>query len=87
MNVRPKKHLGQHFLIDKNISQKIADQFIGYRDCFKVIEVGPGTGALTRPLMNRNDLDLFMMEVDTESIEYLVKEAVRLEIEKMGYYK
>lgn len=74
MNVRPKKHLGQHFLIDKNISQKIADQFIGYRDCFKVIEVGPGTGALTRPLMKRNDLDLFMMEVDTESIEYLVKE-------------
>jgi 16S rRNA (adenine1518-N6/adenine1519-N6)-dimethyltransferase len=73
MFVRPKKHLGQHFLIDKNISEKIAAQFTGHNGCFRVIEVGPGTGALTNPLMKRGDLELYLMEVDTESIDFLIK--------------
>ncbi len=85
MIVRPKKHLGQHFLIDKTVSKAIADAFSGHRDCFKVIEIGPGTAALTRPLIERGDLDLYLMEVDTDSIAYLNKELPQLSDRILNY--
>lgn len=69
--VRPKKHLGQHFLTDKNIAQKIVDCLaIEGRD---VCEIGPGTGILTRPLLEKEPplKRLSIIEVDTESVEYL----------------
>lgn len=71
MSVRPKKHLGQHFLTDKNMCAKIASQYSKHQNCTKVLEVGPGMGALTQALMDRGDLELEVMDVDTESIEYL----------------
>jgi 16S rRNA (adenine1518-N6/adenine1519-N6)-dimethyltransferase len=71
MSVAPKKHLGQHFLTDKNMCAKIAAQFTAHQGCTKVLEIGPGMGALTQALLDRGDLDLDVMEVDTESIEYL----------------
>jgi 16S rRNA (adenine1518-N6/adenine1519-N6)-dimethyltransferase len=71
MSVRAKKHLGQHFLTDKNTCRKIADSFSSHQGCKRVIEIGPGMGALTTFLLERGDLDLWVMDVDSESITYL----------------
>ena len=68
--VRAKKHLGQHFLKDPEIAGRIAMALRA--DSYRaVLEIGPGTGALTRFLMERGDIDLYFSEVDAESIEYL----------------
>ncbi len=69
MKVSPKKHLGQHFLADKNISRKIADAII-YDGVKNVLEIGPGTGALTEFLVPQ-DNSLKLIDLDKESIEYL----------------
>jgi 16S rRNA (adenine1518-N6/adenine1519-N6)-dimethyltransferase len=71
MTVKAKKHLGQHFLKDKAICEKIANQFTGYKDCKNVIEIGPGMGALSDFLIARGDLDLWFLDVDNESIDFL----------------
>ncbi len=71
MKVKAKKHLGQHFLTDKNICEKIANQFRNHQACNKVLEIGPGMGALTEYLIKRGDLELHAMEIDAESIQYL----------------
>ncbi len=68
--VRPKKHLGQHFLTDKNIAEKISDCLTG--NFSTVCELGPGTGILTSALLEREDItQLKLIEIDTESVEYL----------------
>ena len=68
-NVRPKKALGQHFLIDQNIAQRIVEQLSP--DVESIIEVGEGTGILTQYLV-QNVLDRFyVIEIDKESIAYL----------------
>lgn len=66
--VRAKKYLGQHFLKDANIARKIAYSLSGSGD---VLEVGCGTGMLTRFLLERDDITLYGSEVDCESVEYL----------------
>ena len=74
--IRPKKHLGQHFLRDENIAQKI----VGYLnpEIPLVLEIGPGMGVLTKYILDRRDalqcvstVDPWFMEVDRESVEYL----------------
>lgn len=67
--VRAKKHLGQHFLKDENIAQKIAQTLsaTGY-DC--VLEIGPGMGVLTKYLL-KSEAAFYVIEVDKESIAYL----------------
>jgi 16S rRNA (adenine1518-N6/adenine1519-N6)-dimethyltransferase len=67
--VKAKKHLGQHFLKDETIAQQIAEtlSFKGYKN---VIEIGPGTGVLTKYLL-MNPVDLVAMDLDSESIIYL----------------
>lgn len=70
MYVRPKKFLGQHFLTDRNIAGKIV-RSLAVNDYKQVLEVGPGTGILTGLLLERKDIDLFMVEVDRESAAYL----------------
>lgn len=69
MSVKAKKHLGQHFLTDENIAKKIVEglSFEGYSN---VLEVGPGTGVLTKYLLEKN-VQLYLAEIDTESIDYL----------------
>lgn len=67
--VRPKKHLGQHFLKDANIARRIAD-VLQATEYDRIIEVGPGTGMLTRFLLEKNK-DLILFEVDPESVHYL----------------
>lgn len=70
MSVKAKKHLGQHFLTDKNICRKIAQQYGSHHGCNRVLEIGPGMGALTSFLIE-SELDVTVMEIDTESIFYL----------------
>ena len=72
MKVKAKKHLGQHFLKNPEISKRIADAIDAELEIKSVIEVGPGTGALTRPLRERFPENLYLMEVDVESIQYQV---------------
>lgn len=71
MTVRAKKHLGQHFLKDKGICEKIANQLTNHQNCKNVIEIGPGMGALSDFLVARGDLNLWLLDVDNESIEFL----------------
>ena len=71
MTVKAKKHLGQHFLIDKNVSKRIAEQFQAHRGCTKVLEIGPGMGALTTFLLENKNHQVWAMDVDSESIVYL----------------
>ena len=67
--VRAKKHLGQHFLTDRNIARKIAESLPD--DAQNVVEVGPGTGFLTRELLSGRSINYFGLDVDEESVDYL----------------
>ena len=67
--VRAKKHLGQHFLNDLNIAQKIADS-LQYQAYKQVLEIGPGMGVLTQFLLKK-DSEVFVVEIDKESVVYL----------------
>ncbi len=69
--VRAKKHLGQHFLTDQNIAAKIANALLPQGKYAKVLEVGPGMGVLTQYLLQRTDLETWVVEIDTESVAYL----------------
>ena len=70
--VRPKKHLGQHFLKDKRIAAAIVDA-LRAEDCDSVVEVGPGMGVLTNLLAERNLPSFRVVEIDRESVDYLRK--------------
>ena len=67
--VKAKKHLGQHFLKDLNIAQKIAD-ILSLKGYNKVIEIGAGMGVLTQFLLKK-DVDVHIVEIDKESVAYL----------------
>lgn len=67
--VRAKKALGQHFLTDLSIAQRIADTLGDFKD-YPVLEVGPGMGVLTQFLIDEGH-DLNVVELDGESVEYL----------------
>ena len=70
-SVRPKKSLGQHFLKDNNIAERIAETLDEFQQ-FPVLEVGPGTGVLTQFLLEK-EKDLTVVELDRESVAYLHK--------------
>ncbi len=70
-SVRAKKHLGQHFLNDKNAAERIADALnpkLGFR---QVLEVGPGMGVLSDFLLQKEEFETFLIDIDDESIEFL----------------
>lgn len=71
MKVRAKKYLGQHFLKDSNIAEKIVNS-LSYNGYNHLLEIGPGTGILTKFLLKKN-LSLSLSEIDKESIDYLIK--------------
>lgn len=68
--VKPKKHLGQHFLTDQEIAKRIVFSLENVKK-YPVLEVGPGTGVLTNYLVE-GKYKLLLSEVDFESIEYLL---------------
>ena len=82
MEVRAKKALGQHFLIDLSIAQRIADSLLvpcpgseaqyDESNPLPALEIGPGMGVLTQYLLQRPEVDLRMVEIDTESVNYLL---------------
>ena len=67
--VKAKKHLGQHFLKDLNIAQKIADT-LSLTNYKKVVEIGAGMGVLTQFLLKK-DTEVYVVEIDKESVAYL----------------
>ena len=82
MEVRAKKALGQHFLTDLSIAQRIAEALIvpcpgletahDASNPMPALEVGPGMGVLTQYVLQRPEVDLRMVEIDTESVDYLL---------------
>lgn len=67
--IRPKKRLGQHFLRDENIAQKIVSYL--NPEYPVVLEVGPGMGVLTKYILDNPAFDPWFLEVDREAVEYL----------------
>ena len=70
--VRPKKQLGQHFLTDVRLAEKVALSLTGWGDYPNLLEIGPGTGQLTQHLL-KLPYRLWLAEVDQESIQYLLE--------------
>lgn len=75
MEVRAKKALGQHFLTDQSIAQNIVSALEGAN----VLEVGPGMGVLTQYLLGRPGISFKAVEIDKESVVYLLKRFPELE--------
>ena len=73
--VRPKKNLGQHFLVDLNIARRIADTVDEPFPDLPVLEVGPGMGVMTQYLVQK-PRPLKVVEIDRESVEYLTQNSV-----------
>src|SRR5688572_17165182 len=67
-----KKSLGQHFLKDENISRKIV-QSLQEKPFQRLVEVGPGGGALTKYLIEIPGIDLKCVEIDDEKVQWLEK--------------
>lgn len=76
MQVRPKKALGQHFLTDLSAARRIADSLqpdgATPENPSDVLEIGPGMGVLSQYLLDRDDISLKMVEIDSESVDYLL---------------
>ena len=70
VDVRPKKQLGQHFLHDRAICSRIVAS-LSAAGATRIVEIGPGMGALTGELLERFGERFAAVEVDSESISYL----------------
>lgn len=80
--VKPKKFLGQHFLTDLSVAERIADTLKDYVGT-PVLEVGPGMGVLTQYLIAKGH-DLKVVELDRESVDYLHASFPELEGKVIG---
>jgi 16S rRNA (adenine1518-N6/adenine1519-N6)-dimethyltransferase len=69
--VKAKKHLGQHFLTDKRIAERIVDGLVHTDQYQQVLEVGPGMGILSDILLQRENLETFLIDIDVESFQFL----------------
>ncbi|MDB5120975.1 MAG: rRNA ((1518)-N(6)/adenine(1519)-N(6))-dimethyltransferase [Sphingobacteriales bacterium] len=76
--VKAKKHLGQHFLTDKNIAEKIVNSLQGSENFKQVLEVGPGMGILSDYLLRKTEYETFLIDVDIESFQFLQKKYPQL---------
>ena len=77
--IRAKKSLGQNFLVDKNVIDKIVNT-VSITDN-EILEVGPGTGNLTREILKKNPSKMYLIEKDTflaESLNEVVDERVKI---------
>jgi 16S rRNA (adenine1518-N6/adenine1519-N6)-dimethyltransferase len=70
MTVRPKKYLGQHFLKDASIAEKIVSFLSPAKN---ILEIGPGKGVLTQFLFQLKNSDVKIVEIDDEAIRHLFK--------------
>ncbi|CAN5471329.1 16S rRNA (adenine(1518)-N(6)/adenine(1519)-N(6))-dimethyltransferaseRsmA [soil metagenome] len=69
--VRAKKFLGQHFLIDEKIAEQIVASLTPPVSCKKVLEIGPGMGVLSKYLLYREEFETSFVELDRDSVAYL----------------
>ena len=65
-----KKSLGQHFLHDENMCMKIVDQ-VTLKEGLQLLEIGPGGGAITKYLLDKEGVQYRAIEIDDEKVEYL----------------
>ncbi|MBL7697841.1 MAG: ribosomal RNA small subunit methyltransferase A [Chitinophagaceae bacterium] len=65
-----KKSLGQHFLTDESVSRRIVG-FLTQKPLKKLLEIGPGGGALTKFLLELKEIDLKCIEIDEEKVKFL----------------
>ena len=72
MILKPKKNLGQNFLIDKNIIQKIVD-CANISSKNEILEIGAGTGNLTEFIIKKNPKKIFLVERDQDLFDILRK--------------
>ncbi len=86
MKIRAKKHLGQHFLTDKNISLKIVEVFVDLLGNMPALEVGPGKGILTEILLKKN-IKLYAVEIDSECVALLEKKYPKLILHNANFLK
>ncbi len=84
--VRAKKHLGQHFLKDKEIARRIAGS-LPLSTAMPVLEIGPGMGVLTQFLLENPLVKLKVVEIDTESVVYLHEHFSGLEVIEGDFLK
>ncbi len=77
--VRAKKHLGQHFLNDKNAAEKIVNALDPSLGFDTVLEVGPGMGVLSDFLLQNQSYKTWLIDVDEESVNYLADKYPQLE--------
>lgn len=85
MTVRAKKHLGQHFLNDKSIANRIVDS-LTWEDYNHVLEIGPGMGVLTKFLIEAKQ-NISVVEIDHESVEFLQKKYPKLTVYSEDFLK
>jgi 16S rRNA (adenine1518-N6/adenine1519-N6)-dimethyltransferase len=78
--VRPKKFLGQHFLHDQRIAQRIVQSLILTNGVEHVLEIGPGMGVLTRYLIDLPSVRLTVVEIDRDSVAWLKAHYQNLDI-------
>jgi 16S rRNA (adenine1518-N6/adenine1519-N6)-dimethyltransferase len=90
--LKPKKSLGQNFLIDKNTIKKLADLVDNYDN---IIEIGPGTGNLTKEIISKKPSNLILIEKDNElykllkgelnykNIKIMNKDVLQVDLEKL----
>jgi 16S rRNA (adenine1518-N6/adenine1519-N6)-dimethyltransferase len=71
MKVKAKKHLGQHFLKDEFCAKRIVDAYLEKKKNKMLLEIGPGTGVLTKYILGESHEDFLAFDVDKESIEFL----------------
>ncbi len=83
--VNPKKHLGQHFLKDMSIAQRIAETITD--GIYNMLEIGSGTGVLTQFLIQNRTINLKAIEIDSESYDYLSVHYPSLDIYREDFLK
>jgi 16S rRNA (adenine1518-N6/adenine1519-N6)-dimethyltransferase len=71
--VNPKKRYGQHFLKDENIARQISESLTLHQGYKRVLEIGPGTGVLTKYLFQSTTYETHLIEIDTEAYHYLLE--------------
>lgn len=83
--VRAKKFLGQHFLIDEGIAQRIVGSLTGRTA--NLIEIGPGMGVLTKYLIDKPELNFHVIEIDRESVAWLHEHYPTLDVIEGDFLK
>ena len=83
--VKAKKYLGQHFLKDEHIAERIALSLSGSQR--HLLEIGPGMGVLTKYLVAHPDLDFRCVEIDSESVAFLHERYPMLQVIEGDFLK